>query len=167
MTTTTHTDAAAPRAFKIPDLTPRPGRPPRKPAPSFRLVTADGAPCYAVGLSGKLGNGWEALVDAETWEKLRNVAGERWQLVGPDVPRSYVVTSTVAARKAAGTTSNVVMVARAIAGLQGHELGGMSVTYRNGLRLDLRAENLRVLPAASAGTYRAEGPLPVVVDGWQ
>jgi hypothetical protein len=165
MTTTTHTNASTSRAFKFPAL-PNSRSYPRRSAPSIRRVTVDGSRCLAVGLSGKMGDGWECLVDASTWEELRGIAGERWYLVGgSDVARSYVATGTVAARNAAGTAGSVALVSRVILG-RDENLDGKSVVHLNGMRLDLRAANLRVLTKAEAGVYRPERPLPVVSEGW-
>jgi hypothetical protein len=132
----------------------------------MRRVTVDGSRCFAVGLSGEMGRGWECLVDADTWEELRSIAGERWYLAGgADVARSFVMTGTAAARAAVGTNASFAVVARVIAG-RGEDLEGKSVVNRNGIRLDLRAVNLHVLPKAEAGVYRPEQPLPVVAEGW-
>lgn len=134
--------------------------------PPTRRVLVDGQRALAVGLVGEMAAGLECLIDPDTWDSVREIAGSRWFLNGPDAARAYVATSTPAARAAAATKSTNVAVARLIAG-KGEALTGKLVVTLNGSRLDLRRANLMVVPRSMGEQFRGSLPLPTVTEGWE
>jgi hypothetical protein len=134
-------------------------------APEARRVTVDGQRAVAAKLSGKLGDGWEALLDPEVYEELARTVGGSWFLQGPSVPQAFVAVANAAARNAVGSKSNAVPLARLIA-QRDEPIAGKLVIHLNALHLDLRRANLRVLDRADGERFRGAMPLPVVREGW-
>jgi len=166
--TTNHTQTAtAATPFRFLAAPPRRGvsKTGAFPLPPVRRVTVDGRPALAVGLAGKLADGLECLIDPDVWEWVKDVAGSRWVLNGPDAARAFVATTAPAARETAKTKSALVSVARVIAG-RSEDLTGKLVVALNGSRLDLRRANLMVTPRALGEQFRASRALPIVTEGW-
>lgn len=169
--TTTATTPAGEAGRERTRRPPRGPRVPRNLTPRVRRVTVDGERALAVALSGRFGQGREALISPDDWERISAAAGTAWSVNRAGGGQEYVASGAREAyaasqdRSQRGSEPKTILARLVVEGDTPIDRSH-SVAYRNGDRLDVRRSNLEVIPRREVMQYRRTAQPGEIAEGW-